>query len=112
MSSRRLNYILRLVLLKESSRRLPDISLRIILVKTSLTYYSPVLLIYKILDYSFLVGSNLHSDMKSLNENHVAYYNLRFSLLFNPIFIGFFGVISILKNVDKSVSNLLVIDAG
>ena len=50
--------------------------------------------------------------MKSLNENHVTDYNLRFLLLFNPLFIGFFGVILLLKNVEKSVNNLLIIDAG
>ena len=66
----------------------------------------------KILYSSFLVCSNCHSDMKSLNVNHVTDYNLGFLLLFNPLFIGFFGVISILKNVEKSVSNLLIIDAG
>ena len=43
--------------------------------------------------------------------NHVTDYNLGILLLFNPLYIGFFGVISILKNVEKSVSNLLVIDA-
>ena len=50
--------------------------------------------------------------MKSLNVNHVTDYNLGFLLLFNPIFIGFFGVISVLKNVEKGVSNLLIIDTG
>ena len=60
---------------------------------------------------SFVVCSNCHSDMKSLNMNHVTDYNLGILLLFNPLHIGFLGVISILKNVEKSVSNLLVIDA-
>ena len=46
------------------------------------------------------------------NVNHVTDYNLGFLLLFNPLFIGFFGVMSILKNVEKSVNNLLIIDAG
>ena len=50
--------------------------------------------------------------MKSLNVNHVADYNLGFLLLFNPLFIGFFGVISRLKNVEKNVNNLFIIDAG
>ena len=66
----------------------------------------------KILHSSYLVCSNCHSDMKSLNVNHVTDYNLGFLLLFNPIFIGFFGVISVLKNVEKGVSNLLIIDTG
>ena len=50
--------------------------------------------------------------MKSLNVNHVTGYNLGFLLLFNPLFIGFFGVILILKNIEKSVNNLLITDAG
>ena len=66
----------------------------------------------KILHSSYLVFPNCHSDMKSLNVNHVTDYNLGFLLLFNPIFIGFFGVISVLKNVEKGVSNLLIIDTG
>ena len=43
--------------------------------------------------------------MKSLNVNLVTDYNLGFLLLFNSLFIGFFGIISILKNVEKGVSN-------
>ena len=39
---------------------------------------------------------------KSSNENNVTNYNLDFLSLFNPLFIGFFGVISILQNVEKS----------
>ena len=66
----------------------------------------------KILCRFFFVCSNCHSDMKSLNVNHVADYNLGFLLLFNPLFIGFFGVISRLKNVEKNVHNLFIIDAG
>ena len=66
----------------------------------------------KILSSNFLVCSNCHSDMKSLNVNHVTDYNLGFLLLFNSLFIGVFGVLWILKNVEKSVSNLLIIDAG
>ena len=42
----------------------------------------------------------------------VLQYDLGFLLLFNPLFIGFFGVILILKNVEKSVNNLFIIDAG
>ena len=68
--------------------------------------------VMKILCCSFFVCSNRHSDMKSLHVNDITDYNLGFLLLFNPLFIGFFGVISILKNVEKSVNNLLVIDAG
>ena len=71
-----------------------------------------LVVLMKILCSSFLVCSNCHSDMKSLNVNHVTDYNLGFLLLFNPLFIGFFGVISILKNVEKSVNNFLIIDAG
>ena len=50
--------------------------------------------------------------MKSLNVNDDADYNLGFLLLFNPLFICFFGPISILQNVEKSVNDLLNIDAG
>ena len=50
--------------------------------------------------------------MKSLNVNDDADYNLGFLLLFNPLFICFFGAISILKNVEKSVNDLLIIGAG
>ena len=71
-----------------------------------------VVVLTKILCSSFFVCSNCHSDMKSLNLNDVTDYNLDFLLLFNPLFIGFFGVISILKNVEKSVNNLLIINAG
>ena len=71
-----------------------------------------LVVLMKVLCSSFLVCLICHSDMKSLNVNHVTDYNLGFLLLFNPLFIGFFGVISILKNVEKSVSNLLNIDAG
>ena len=66
----------------------------------------------EILCSSFLVFSNCHSHIKSLNVNRVTDYNQGFSLLFNPLFIGFFGVISILRNIEKSVNNLLIIDAG
>ena len=66
----------------------------------------------KILCSSFLVCSNCHSDMKSLNVIHVIDYNVGFLLLFNPLFIVFFGVISILENVEKSVNNLLIVDSG
>ena len=65
----------------------------------------------KVLCYSFFV-CYLHSDIKSLNEGHVANYNLGFSLLFNTLFVGLFGVKSILKNVEKRVNNFLFIDAG
>ena len=50
--------------------------------------------------------------MKSLNVDHVADYNLGLLLLFNPLFTSFFGVISTIKSVEKSVNNLLIIDAG
>ena len=50
--------------------------------------------------------------MKSLNVNHVTKNNLGFLLLFNPLFIDFFGVISIFRNKEKSVTILLIIDAG
>ena len=66
----------------------------------------------KILCCSFFVCSNRHSDMKSLNVNDDADYNLGFLLLFNPLFICFFGAISIHKNVEKSVNDLLIIGAG
>ena len=66
----------------------------------------------KILCSKFFVCSNCHSDMKSLNVNHVTDDNLDLLLLFNSLFIGFFGVISILKNVEKSVNNFLIIDVG
>ena len=50
--------------------------------------------------------------MKSLNVNDDADYNLGFVLLFNPLFICFFGTISIFKNVEKSVNDLLITGAG
>ena len=62
----------------------------------------------KILCSSFFVCSNCHSDMKSLNMNHVADNNLGFLLLFNPLFICLLDV----KSVKKSVNNLLIIGAG
>ena len=62
----------------------------------------------KILCSSFFVCSNCHSDMKSLNMNHVADNNLGFLLLFNPLFIYLLDV----KSVKKSVNNLLIIGAG
>ena len=71
-----------------------------------------LVVLMKILCSSFFVCSNCHSDMKSLNVNNVTDYNLGLLLLFNPSFIGFFGVISIPKNVEKSVSNLLITDTG
>ena len=49
--------------------------------------------------------------MKSLNVNHVTDYNLGL-LPFNLLFIGFFGVISILQNIEMSVNNLLIIDSS
>ena len=49
--------------------------------------------------------------MKSLNVNRVTDDNLDLLLLFNPFFIAFFGAIRILKNVEKSVNNFLIIDA-
>ena len=71
-----------------------------------------LVVLMKLLCSSFFVCSNCHSDMKSLNVNNVTDYNLGLLLLFNPLFIGFFGVISIPKNVEKSVSNLLITDTG
>ena len=71
-----------------------------------------LVVLMKILCSSFFVCSNCQSDVKSLNVNLVTDYIRGFLLLFNPLFIGFFGAISILKNVKKSVSNLLIIDAG
>ena len=71
-----------------------------------------LVVLMKILCSSFFVCSNCHSDMKSLNVNNVTDYNLGLLLLFNRLFIGFFGVISIPKNVEKSVSNLLITDTG
>ena len=71
-----------------------------------------LVVLMKTLRNFFFVCSNCHSDMKSLNANHVIYDNLDFLLIFNPFFIGFFGVISLLKNVEKSVNNLLITDAG
>ena len=59
----------------------------------------------KLLCSSFFICSNCHSDVKSWNENYVTDYNLCFLLLFNPLFIGFFGV-------EKNVNNVLIIDAG
>ena len=50
--------------------------------------------------------------MKSLNVNRVTDDNLDLLLLLNLFFSGFFGVISILKNVEKSVNNFLIIGAG
>ena len=50
--------------------------------------------------------------MKSLNVNRVTDDNLDLLLLFHPFFIGVFGVISILKNVEMRVNNFLIIDAG
>ena len=50
--------------------------------------------------------------MKSLNVSRVTDDNLDLLLLFNPFFIGVFGVISILKNVEMRVNNFLIIDAG
>ena len=55
---------------------------------------------------------NCHSDMKFLNVNRVTDDNLDLLLLFDPFFICFFGVTPILKNVEKSVNNFLIIDAG
>ena len=71
-----------------------------------------LVVLMKLLCSSFFVCSNCHSDMKSLNVNNVTDYNLGLLLLFNRLFIGFFGVISIPKNVEKSVSNLLITDTG
>ena len=48
-----------------------------------------LVVLMKILCSSFFVRSNCHSDMKSLNVNHITDYNLGFSLLFNPLFFWF-----------------------
>ena len=58
---------------------------------------------------NFFVCSNRHSDMKSLNVNHVADYNLGLLLLLNPIFISFLGNISLLNMLGR---DLLITDAG
>ena len=71
-----------------------------------------LVVLMKILCIIIFVCSNCQSDMKPLNVNHVTDYNLGLLILFNPLFIGFFGGISILKNVEKSVNNLLIIDGG
>ena len=56
----------------------------------------------KILCSSFFVCLNCHSDRKSLNVYHVAdFMILCFLLLFNSLFIDFFGVVSVLKSVEK-----------
>ena len=70
-----------------------------------------LMFLMKILCSSFFVCSNCHSDMKSLNVNHVKNYNISFLLLFNPLFSGFFDVKSPLQNVKRSVNNR-IIDAG
>ena len=71
-----------------------------------------LVILMKILCSFFFVCSDCHFDMKSLNVNRVTDDNLDLLLLLNPFFSGFFGVISILKNVEKSVNNFLIIDAG
>ena len=71
-----------------------------------------LVVLMKILCSFFFVCSNCHSDMKSLNVNRVTDDNIDLLLLFNPFFIGFFCVTSILKNVEKSVNNFLIINAG
>ena len=48
-----------------------------------------LVVLMKILCSSFFVRSNCHSDMKSLNVNHITDYNLGFSLLFDPLFFWF-----------------------
>ena len=80
--------------------------------RTFLLKAKQLVVLMKILCSNFFVCLSCHSDMKSLNENHVTDYNLGFLLLFYPSFIGFFDVLSILKNVEKTVNNLLIIDAG
>ena len=79
--------------------------------RTFLLKAKQLVVLMKILCSNFFVCSSCHSDMKSLNENHVTDYNLGFFLLFYPSFIGFFDVLSILKNVEKTVNNLVIIDA-
>ena len=71
-----------------------------------------LVVLMKILCCNFFACSNRHSDVKSLNVNHVADFNLGFLLLFNPLFIGFFDVISILQIALRNVNNLLITDAG
>ena len=46
-----------------------------------------------ILCYRFFDSSNHHSDRKSLKEKYDTGYNLGFSFVFNPIFIGIFDFI-------------------
>ena len=57
-----------------------------------------LVVLMKILSCKVFVCLSRHSEMKSLNENHVADYNLGFLLLFNLLFIGLFFVISVLEN--------------
>ena len=73
-----------------------------------------LVVLMKIVCSFFFVCSNYHSDMKSLNVNRVTDDNLDLLLPFNPFFffVGFFDVTSILKNVEKSVNNFLITDAG
>ena len=71
-----------------------------------------LVVLMKILCSSFFVCSNCYSDMRSLNVNHVTDYNLGFYYYFNFLFIVVFAAISVLKNVEKRISNLLIIDAG
>ena len=71
-----------------------------------------LVVLMKILCSFFFVCSNCHSDMKYLNVNRVTDDNIDLLLLFNPFFIGFFCVTSTLKNVEKSVNNFLIINAG
>ena len=71
-----------------------------------------LVVLMKILCSFSFVCSNFHSDMKSLNVNRVTDDNLDLLLLFNPFFIAFFGAIRILKNVEKSANNFLIIDAS
>ena len=58
-----------------------------------------LLVLMKILCSFFFVCLNCHSDIKFLKVSNVTDYNPGLLLLFNPLFIGFFGVISIPKNV-------------
>ena len=58
------------------------------------------------------VCSNLHPEMKSLNEKYDTGFCLGFLWRCNSLFISIFDFISLLKNAEKSANIFLVIDAG
>ena len=71
-----------------------------------------LVVLMKILCCSFFVCSNRHSDMKSLNVNDDADYNLGFLLLFNPLFIYLFGAKLYVAMADASSHLLLQVKRG